>query len=124
MRFGAIVGEGCGAPLHDSEGDFDTVAVPLVSIEIPNCSSSLSGVGHEDKAASASQMVKGCEYNGMLDSTELGKKSLELIGGSIERKVEDVQIALRALATRLHTAGSRWADWEREAGGDAVQKYP
>lgn len=89
-------------PLNDGKGDIDAIVVPLVPVEVLDGSCSLKGIRHEDKAASASHMVEGGQDHGVLHRAKLSEELLKLIGGSIQRKIENVEVALSAFSTSSH----------------------
>lgn len=76
--------------------------MPDMAVEVIDSGLGLSRIRHEDEASSAGEVIKRCEDDGVLYQAKLTEERFELIRGRIERKVEDVQIALCAIATTPH----------------------
>lgn len=87
--------------------------MPGMAVQVLDGGARLIRAGHEDEAASSSKMVKSGEDHRMLDATVSAKESLKVVGGSVEREVQDVEIAQSTIAIRSH-----WCeDIEGQKGG-------
>ena len=99
---GSFLGEGRAASLNNGKGNFDTIVVPNMTVEIFDGGPGLCRVRHEDETPTSSQMIEGGQDHSMLYRAILAKQRLELVGGGVERKVEDVQVALCTFAASSH----------------------
>lgn len=105
--------------LHNGVRDLDGISIPDVAVERFDGRTSFRGTGHVNETSSSSLSVEHGKDDAVDDSTVVAKERSQLVGSSVQRKVQNVEILVcRKAALRREATGAvrRWRVWARRRG--------